>query len=331
MTLLAAPAEGELERARQLAVEGQWSEAATALTPLVDPEISPADPLVLLTRAVLETGDIRRARLLAERGLLRFPDDLRFRRLDAAVLVARRQWPEAAAAARSILAERPDDDVAWRQLAAATLAGADDAEKRAVLEAAYLATPDDAVLFEKHVRAQFLAGHLPTAVGLIKRALDRADVARDGRFVRLAVRIAEAAGEPALARTWLRRIPAAKRDTAMSLLEARIALADKDTATAEAALDRLIGRGDATSAILVRAGQLAERRGAFGRADALYTRAAEGDDDDARIAQLFRARLLAKVGDREHAEQALRIYLAEHPADAYARQLLQIVRGESDR
>ncbi len=318
----------QLAQARQLAVDGRWVEAARILTPLVDPERSAAAPLALLVRSTLEAGDVRRARLLAERGLLRFPDDLRFRRLDLAVLVARRQWPEAAAAARSILAERPSDAVAWRQLAAATLASDDEAEQRAVLEAAHLALPNDPLIFEKHVRAQFLAGHLAAAVELVEAALDRSDLRADERFVRLAVRVGEAAHDPALARRWLKSIPAERRDTSLTLLEARIALAEDDPRAAAAALNRLIERGDASPSVLVRAGKLAEDRGALGRAEALYAQAAEGTGEQARVARLFRARFVAKLGDHRRAERLIKAYLTEFPDDAYARQLLRVVQAE---
>ena len=318
-----------LERARKLAVDGQWSESAALLTPIVDADSAPAGLLALLTRTVLESGDLRRARLLSERGLLRFPDDLRFRRLDLAVLVARRQWKEASAAAKSILAERPDDEVAWRQLAAATLAQSDETEKRAVLEAAHLALPNDPLIFEKHVRAQFLAGHLDLARASVKKALSIDALSGDERFIRLAVRVAEAAGATTLAKRWLARIPPARRDTPLTLLEARLALTEGDSRAAETALERLIERGDASPSVLVRAGQLAEARGALGRAEARYAQAAEGEGDQARVARLFRARFVAKLGDRKRAEQILRTYLAEYPGDAYARQLLRVIRVDS--
>ena len=326
--VVAAPpsAAGPLEQARLLAEEGNWAQAARRLSPVVDPERAAAGPLALLTRAVLEAGDLRRARLLAERGLLRFPDDLGFRRLDLAVLVARRQWAEASAAARSILAEEPTDRIAWRQLAAATLQRNDDADKRVVLEAAHLAQPDDPVIYEKHVRAQFLAEHLTTAADLVEAAIGRPALTGDRRFVRLAVRVGEAAGRPALARRWLAKIPPAERDTALSLLEARIALTENKPRTAEAALKRLIDRGVASPAVLVRAGQMAEARGAFGRAEALYAQAAEGEGDEARVARLFLGRFLAKIGNRERARQVVHAYLAEYPADGYARQLLNVLR-----
>ncbi|MEL7369593.1 MAG: hypothetical protein AAFN74_11815 [Myxococcota bacterium] len=314
-----------IARAQKLADEGQWAEAARVLTPHVDATTAPAGPLVLLARAAFEAGDLRRARLLAERGLLRFPDDLRFRRLDLAVLVARRQWKEAAAAARSLLAERPADAIAWRQLAASVLASDDDVEKRVVLEAAHMAVPDDPVIFGKYVRAQFLAEHYGVAAELVEQALTRtAPLPND--WIRLAVRVAEAAAKPKLGRQWLSRMPPEARDTTLTLLEARLALLDDDERAAEAALGRLIERGDASPTVLVRAAQMAEKRGALGRAEALYAQASQGEGDAARVARLFRARFLAKIGERARAAQIVRAYLAEHPTDAYARQLLQVLK-----
>ena len=320
------PSVDATERARSFAREGRWAEAARTLS-AVDASTAPADVLVLLTRAVLESGDLRRARLLGERGLLRFPDDIRFRRLDLAVLIERRQWSEAAAAARSILSKQPEDPIAWRQLAAATIAGDDEAQQRAVLEAAHLAAPDDPVLFEKHVRAQFLAQHLETAVALAEDALKRPTLADNRAFIRLAVRVAEAAGRRTLARQWLKRIPPAARDTPLTLLEARLAMADDDPKAAEAAFRRLIDKGEASPSVLIRAGQMAEDRQDWGRAETLYAQAAEGDGPSAPLAQLFRARLLAKIGDRTRAARLLRTYLTERPADAYARQLLGVIQA----
>lgn len=315
-----------IERGRALAAEGRWAEAAAALSPVVDPERGPADLFALYTRAVLEAGDLRRARLLSERGLLRFPDDLRFRRLDLAVLVAREEWREAAAAARSVLARAPEDTLAWRQLAAALLETPDESpsEARAALEAAWLAQPSDRVLFERHLRAQLLAGHVGTARDLAKAVIADPDASLE--LLTLAVRSAEAAEDLALARRGIERVPPQERNLQLSLLEARVALASEDPEAAEAAFDRLIARGEATPAVLLRAARLAEERGALGRAEALYAQAAEGKGDAGRIARLSFARFLAKIRSYARAEVILRAYLAEHPDDAYARQLLQVLK-----
>lgn len=312
------------ERAQQNAAEGRWSEAADILTPLIEPERASADALAFLTRAVFESGDLRRARLLSERGLLRFPKDLRFRRLDLAVLVARRSWSEAAAAAKSLLAQDFADPIAWRQLAAASLALPEESERRVVLEAAHLAAPDDPAIFERHLRAQLLADHLAEAERLTERALSYPKLKTNPQFVLLAVRAAEAAKNPKLARKWLNQVAPEARDTTLSLLEARIALSEDDPQAAEAALARLIARGTTAPTILIRAGDLAEKRGDFGRAESLYAQAAEGETDAARIARLTLARLLNKIGNARRAQILLRAYLKDHPDDTYARQLLRV-------
>lgn len=324
---LGAPEPGPLEEGRSLAEAGRWEEAAAVLTPAVAPEAAPAGALALLTRVVLEAGDLRRARLLAERGLLRFPNDLRFRRLDLAVLVARRDWQEAAAAARSVLVRDPSDALAWRQLAAAEIERRGDgtADARAALEAAWLLRPDDPELLLLHLRAQLEAGHAEVAAGLAREALERSDLASRPDLVELGVRAAEAAGDPGLAERWLARIPPGDRSTRLTLLEARIALASEDPARAEASLGRLVARGDASPAVLVRAGELAEARGDLGRAEALYAQAAEGEGEASRVAALTLARFLAKIGNAGRAREILETYLAERPGDAYARQLLRVV------
>lgn len=318
-----------LERGQALAAEGRWAEAARTLTPVVDPETASAGALALLTRVSLEAGDVRRARLLAERGLLRFPEDLRFRKLDLAVLVARRDWREARAAARSVLAVDPADPLAWRQLAAASLEleASPGPEARAALEAAHLANPEDREIFTRHLRAQLAADHTEAAADLAREGLR---LAPSPDLVELGVRAAEAVKDAELARAWLGRVPPSERSTRLTLLEARVALAAGDPSAAEAALRRLIDRGEADPAVLVRAGKLAEDRGAFGRAEALYVQAAEGEGEAARVARLTLARLLAKIENHARARVVLEAYLAEHPSDAYARQLLRLVKSASD-
>lgn len=312
-----------LGQARALGAIGRWAQVTELLSPWVEAETSPAAALGLLGRAALETGDLRRASLLAERGILRFPEVLAFRRLDTAVLLERHDWRRAGEAAQSVLARAPLDAVAWSQLAAAQRKLADETERRAALEAAHLSDPSDDSVFARHLQAQFDAGHHPEAVRLVRIALDRPALRRDGAFVELAVRTAEAAEVPELGRRWLSLVPPSARSRILTLLEARLALATNNTRAARTALERLIKNGETSAAVFVRAGKLAEDDGRLTEAEGLYAQASTMEGEAARYAELALARLYLRTKQRERAEDTLQRYLANHPDDRYARQLLR--------
>jgi len=83
-----------------------------------------ADVLMLYAQVAQRLEDRRLAGLLARKGIVRFPRDVRFRRLDLAVLMDEGDHAAAARAVTVLLAETPADAALWRQLFGASLRSA---------------------------------------------------------------------------------------------------------------------------------------------------------------------------------------------------------------
>jgi tetratricopeptide (TPR) repeat protein len=153
--------------ARSRGAREDWAGVIEVLRGEVDPETSDAPELGLYARAAFERGDLRLAALLAERGVMRFPEDVPLRRLDVAILLEREDWDEAAEAALGLLAREPDDPLLWRQLAAAT-ERSDSVLSVAALEAASLASLDDDRLKLGLAARLVEAGAAPAAAAVLE-------------------------------------------------------------------------------------------------------------------------------------------------------------------
>lgn len=312
--------------ARALVAQRSWNEAAEVLGALVDVEKGTAPELGLYARVAFERGDLRLASLLVERGMVRFPNDRGFRRLDVALALERGDWTTAREAARALLAQNPGDGRVWRQLAAAVeRVEADDLVRLATLEAAALANPGDAGLTRRHALAQLEAGHAMAALAVLEPRIEARP--QDAELLELGARIADAAGVPERARGWLARVPEDARSEAMRLLEARLALDAGEDAAARRALEALIRSGRASSQVYLWAGQLAERAGDFVEAEAAYGQAASAKDPAGQTATLYLASLLSRRAQPERAREILTVYLAAHPEDRAARALLEVIAG----
>ena len=128
--------------ARSQAAQEDWEGVLKTLRGEVALDDSDAGLLGLYGRAAFESGDLRLAAVVSERGVVRFPDDIPLRRLDVAVLLQREDWEEAAQAALGLLSQRPNDPLLWRQLAAA-LERSDATLSTAALEAASMVADTD--------------------------------------------------------------------------------------------------------------------------------------------------------------------------------------------
>ena len=305
-----------------------WREAATLLGETVDIETAPAGELALYARVAYELRDLRLASLILDRGVVRFPANQRLRRLDLAVLAERGDDKRAFQAAFAFLAKNPDDLKAWRHLAAIAQDSEDEDLRLAALEAATLANPEDPRLRRSHAVAQLQAGHHIEA--LKSAEVMMANAPKDRDVTELAIRIAEAAGELGQARRWLNKVPMKRRSDTLHLLDARVALREKDPAAAGRALQRLIESGKATGPVLVWAARIAEQRGDTGQAEALYQQSRDMGGPSARIAVLHLARLLHRIGQPERAGRILATYLAKNPDDTPAQSLMAVI-GSSRR
>ncbi|MEL6183823.1 MAG: tetratricopeptide repeat protein [Myxococcota bacterium] len=307
--------------ARVLVDTERWEEAKALVAELVDVQTSPASELGLYAQVAFEDRDLRLAALLAERGVLRFPQDSRFRQLDLAVLVERGAFAEAREAALSLLADEPGNAIVWRQLAAATdrLSAAPEL-RLATIEAAMLASPDDVQLVRRHAFAQLGAGHTQAALRSLRPLVESHP--GDGVLVDAGVRMARAVGELDLARRWLDSVPTSSRSASLILLEAQVAIDRGEPKRAKDALTLLIDAGDGTVLTFLWAGRLAEQTGELVQAEVMYREAVSYDDPSRPLAQLYLARLLSKTHREAEAVALLRDYLLKHPNDETARILL---------
>jgi tetratricopeptide (TPR) repeat protein len=285
--------------------------------------------LLLYAQAAWRTGDARLATVLTQQGLVRFPDQPGFRRLDLALLIQARRWAEAAAAARSALAIAPRQAELWRQLAYCEQEAGHPETAVAALEAAWLVDQDPTTR-RRLAEAQLALGQATAALPHFRALVGepaRPESLADAGLMAVSARAAADGGEPALARAWLAAVPPPQRDRGMCLLTARLALQAGDAQAAEVALEPLLGQGEADPAVLRWAGNLAEKRGDAARAEALYRQAAGCDGAQARLATLNLAHLLHRDGRSEEALKLLAIHLDRHPDDAQARALWEVLRN----
>lgn len=278
-----------------------------------------AQTLGLWLATALNTADLSLAEAVCRHGLLRFPEDVRFRQGLARVLLDTGRPAEAEALLRGLLAATPDDAARWQQLAFARQQRG--VSPRPALEAALLLTPDDLAL-----RARFV--ELLLADALYPAAADHADaLAHDPAHRMLAARATALAGQADRAAGYLAQVPAALQTSEFHRLAARVALARQDHAAARAALGALLTEGEADGRVLIQLAQLERQAGALARAEALLRQAVARPDATAGLAVLHLAHLLLSRQRREEAAQLLRTHLAQHPDDPSARRLLAAAGG----
>lgn len=189
--------------ARALVAQEKWKEAIGILRTIVDVDQSDAMELGLYARAAYEAGDLRLASLLAERGLLRFPDDVTLRRIDVEVLIRREAWSDALEAAMGLLAMKPDDGLAWAQLAAAADRAAPELAVPA-LEAATLVAPERHGYALRLARKLYDLGDHERVVELIDERLKRGVGDLASAFRQLGVSSAVSARDWRAAAKWAR-------------------------------------------------------------------------------------------------------------------------------
>ncbi len=234
--------------ARSLSAQGKWGDAVATLRASFDLDGSDAATLGTYARAAFEAGDERLATLLVERGLVRFPDNLAFRRLDAALLLRREDWKPAMSATLSILAREPRDRLAWRQLAAAAERAAPELAL-AALEGATLAAPDDESLALRLARRQLDAQ-------MFGAVLDQAEAWRS-RTERLSRWQGLALTAALESRDWRAAVSWAENTTWAPLVKAQLALSDGRDERALELFRKALADGGADSRDLIRFARIA--------------------------------------------------------------------------
>lgn len=305
--------------ARILVDRKAWKEARSVLGRLL-PDSPSADLLGLYAQVAYESEDYRLASVLTERGLIRFPGDERFRRLDLALAYRIEDWPRLERGTLGLLAERPSDPKLWTQLAAARRDAPTSAGFLAAVEAAALAKPSDVEAQLRHAGAQLAAGHYEAAWTVAARLLDgKKPPAKAYELLANAGLRLERLAETD------KRLARAPASAAVDLLRVRIKLASGNDRGALKGLEAYLEKYPRPPHALLWAGSLAERLGDRNRAEAYYLQARDEGGEDARLAPLHLARLYQQRGDVERAREVLATRLREAPDDADAARLLELL------
>jgi Flp pilus assembly protein TadD len=306
----------------QLAADAEdWQQAVTWCARAVDVNAASAQELLFYAQAAQRVNDSRLATTLSSQGIMRFPDETGFRRLEVAMLMRSERVEEAGNAVRALLTKAPEETDLWRNLSWAERMSGKDLDSLAALEAAALSKPGDRDLARQLGEAQ-LAQDMPQAAletfrNLIGEPPSQKSLA-DSRLIEIAARAAAGAGEVAQGRAWLAHVPEPKRNRSQRLLAARLAVQAGDVPAADASMRELIDLGENDPAALTWAGHLAEQLKDDARAEALYQQAAAHDSRDAGIAMLRLAVLLHRQNRLEEADVLLASHLAKHPDDQQA-------------
>ncbi|MBL7140854.1 MAG: tetratricopeptide repeat protein [Planctomycetes bacterium] len=307
----------------------RWRDAADLLGRYVSTDTCEADLLVLYAQAARELADAALARLLVDKGVLRFPGDARLRQLDLAVAVDEDDTEAVRRAVRYLLDREPTDADLWQRLAWVEARGQEDAGRLVALEAAVLCAPDNLEHRRALLAALLAAGNWPTVLARGRALLAgpmAGRAAADIDLMDLLVRAADAGAADATLRAWIDRVPEAERTRAMQIADARLALRQAKPEAARAILGRLIALGDTDPAVFLWAGHLAEQAEDWTEARTLYDHARTLPGRDARLATLYLARLDIRRGREAEAGRLLRSYLNDYPEDAVARSLLALVK-----
>ncbi len=311
----------------------RWDRAASVLGRFVGRGESDAEWLALYARVAVELRDWRLCRLLVDDGIVRFPDDLRFRRLDLSLLIREGRAARAAQVALRLLSWDAADPELWKQLADIRAQEGQDGGRRAALEAALLCQPDDLQRHERFLLSELAAGNwlatLRHGQALLGGPLAK-QAREDTGIMELLIRAADMGERDELLQQWLALVPAGERTRAVRVARARMSLRRGRPETARKVLRELIELGEADAGVFLWAGRLAERAGDYPEAEAYYEQARSAGGSSGRLAVLYLARLHFERARYRRAAQLLRGYLNDRPEDAPTRALLAVVEEAID-
>ncbi|MCJ8328988.1 MAG: tetratricopeptide repeat protein, partial [Lentisphaeria bacterium] len=238
----------------------------------------------------LQNEDTRLLRLLTNKALVRFPDEMKFRQLDLSLLLQEKKW----GTALPILKTRLNSDLSnkkfWKQFAWVHQQ-LDSDEQLSVIEAAWYANPTDLQMTKQHLSQQMGAGHMHEAFNVAKQFLNTGKVKTDKLFLELAIRCAYETKHLTEAEKWLKKISENQRNANLYLMIARQAIASKEISKARAALDKVLAK-ELNPAIILWAASLAEQAKDTVRAEALYGQCISTKKKGSDLAKIYLARLL---------------------------------------
>ena len=308
----------------------KWPRAAELLGRYAATDSCPADVLLLYAQVARRIDDTRLCTLLVRKGIVRFPGDQRFRRLDLAAQADAGDYAAVRQSVLLLLGKTPAEAALWQHLAFAHGKAGNDADALAAVEAAVLCDPSD-----MDARRRFLGGHLAAGDWLTACKHGQALLAgphakaagAKGGVMDMLIRAADMGRKDDLLARWLARVPGDARPRAMQLAAANLAQRRSRPAEAAAVLARLIRSGETDASVFIWAGHLAETAKDWPRAEALYDQARKCKGPAARLAVLYLARLHFTLERFDRAAGLLNAYLDAYPADTPARALLAVVKA----
>ncbi len=305
----------------------KWTESAGILGKYLTTDECGADMLFMYAQVARQLGDNRLCRVLIDKGIVRFPRDGRFRRMDVNLLVEEGRYEQACGGARKLLDSSPTDADLWRQLSYTQSQSGRDEEGLLALEASTLCRPNDIDLHRRFLAAQLGQGNWLAVVNHGKQLLSGplSEKARaDTQIMELLIRAADMGEKDDILGDWLKLVGARDRSRAVRIIQVRLALRQGKTKDARKVLGELIAQGQADADIFLWAGHLAERNQDWARAETLYDQACRSEGSAAQLATLYLARMRYNRGMYEQAAELLKTHLNEHPRDATARSLLAL-------
>ena len=279
--------------------QGRRRKAAELLGRFVEIDSCPADLLLLYAQVAGQLHDERLCGLLVRKGILRFPGDLRFRRMDLVLLLNAADYRQAAQAVLLLLKETPTDPALWERLAFARGRAAAEIDSLSALEAGLLCDPADLARHRQFLSAQLAAGDWLTVIkhgrSLLGGPLGKAASADLG-LMEILIRAADMGERDDVLSAWLGWVNDKARTRPMRLAAARLALRRGRTAQAREALRHLIEAGETDPSVFLWAGHLAETANDPAQAETLYTQARKLTGPAARLAVLYLGRLHIRLG-----------------------------------
>ncbi len=307
----------------------KWKESSRILGQYLATDECSADMLFMYTQVSRRMDDNRLCRVLTDKGLIRFPQDGRFRRMDVNLLVEEGRYALAAESVRKLLKKSPADADLWGQLAYTQSQAGDEEGGLAALESALMCRPNDIDLHRRFLATQLAEGKWLAVVNHGKELLSGPLAGKsrtDAKIMELLIRAADRGEKDKILGNWLKLVDEKDRSRTIRIIEARLALRRGKTKDARKVLRKLIAQGQADADIFLWAGHLAERAEDWARAATLYDYARRSEGSAAQLATLYLARLRYNRGMYDRAVELLKAHLNEHPQDTTARSLLALAR-----